>query len=235
MDIGSFLGLKWPGRSVYQSPSSIAEVKEGVDLYLYSPSGPVQEWTLLLLPDVSQYFLLSEIPIPVRKNPQQIARLYMIRSPKQCGCLHQGLCNDLISTTVPDINYMWQSVYSDSMCSTFQSIVDSRRITVCATQFLLVPIFMMMMCARGFILWIINVGLVIYLGVATTNKLTKKVRRNNYTIFKWQSYHKIYMRCKTTLVIIHVSVHKCTEMPNSTVQTWRSICNNERCGTIQLE
>jgi hypothetical protein len=28
--------------------------------------------------DVSQHCLLSEIPIPVRKNPQQIAGFYMI-------------------------------------------------------------------------------------------------------------------------------------------------------------
>jgi len=42
-----------------------------------------------------------------------------------------------------------------------------------ATEFLLAPIFMMIMCARGFILWIINVGLVIYLGVAAV-RLNKK-------------------------------------------------------------
>jgi hypothetical protein len=34
------------------------------------------------------------------------------------------------------------------------------------TDFLLAPILMMIMCARGFILWIINVGLAICLGVA---------------------------------------------------------------------
>jgi len=42
------------------------------------------------------------------------------------------------------------------------------------TDALLVPIFMMIMCARGFILWIMNVGLAIYLGVAV-RKLCKKV------------------------------------------------------------
>lgn len=41
------------------------------------------------------------------------------------------------------------------------------------TEELLAPIFMMTMCARGFILWIMNVGLVIYLGVAAS-KLNKK-------------------------------------------------------------
>jgi len=41
------------------------------------------------------------------------------------------------------------------------------------TDFLLAAIFMMIMCARGFILWIMNVGLVIYLGVAAS-KLHEK-------------------------------------------------------------
>jgi hypothetical protein len=51
----------------------------------------------------------------------------------------------------------------------------------CGTGYLLAPFFMMVMCARGFILWIMNVGLVIYLGAAA-NKLIKQVRQNNYTI-----------------------------------------------------
>ena len=42
-------------------------------------------------------------------------------------------------------------------------------------KYLLAPIFMMTMCARGFVLWLMNVGLVIYLGAAAT-KLYKKVR-----------------------------------------------------------
>jgi hypothetical protein len=42
------------------------------------------------------------------------------------------------------------------------------------TDVLLAPIFLMTMCARGFVLWIINVSLVIYLGV-TARKLKKKV------------------------------------------------------------
>jgi hypothetical protein len=41
----SFLGVKRPGQGVdYTLPSS-AEVKERVDLYLYSPSGP--SWPVL--------------------------------------------------------------------------------------------------------------------------------------------------------------------------------------------
>jgi hypothetical protein len=33
-----FLGLKWPGREADHSPPSGAEVKECVELYLYSPN-----------------------------------------------------------------------------------------------------------------------------------------------------------------------------------------------------
>jgi hypothetical protein len=37
---GSFLGVKRPGRGVDHPSQSSAEVKERVELYLYSPSGP---------------------------------------------------------------------------------------------------------------------------------------------------------------------------------------------------
>jgi hypothetical protein len=51
------------------------------------------------------------------------------------------------------------------MCSPFQSEINNRPVPFGA-DILLEPAFMMIMCARGFILWIMNVGLVIYLGVA---------------------------------------------------------------------
>jgi hypothetical protein len=37
---GSFIRVKWPGRGVDHPRPSSAEVKERVQLYLYSPSGP---------------------------------------------------------------------------------------------------------------------------------------------------------------------------------------------------
>jgi hypothetical protein len=40
MGTGSFPGVKWPGRGGDHQPLSSAEVKERVELYLYSPSGP---------------------------------------------------------------------------------------------------------------------------------------------------------------------------------------------------
>jgi hypothetical protein len=41
----SFLGVKRPGRGVDHPPPSSARVKERVELYLYSPSGP--SWPIL--------------------------------------------------------------------------------------------------------------------------------------------------------------------------------------------
>ena len=112
----SFLGVKWPGRGVEHPPTSSAEVKEKVELCLYSPSGlswPVLGWTLHLLPDVSKYCVLSEEPIAVRKNTQQSVGIYMIWGPEQWGRLRPGFCKDFISATVQDITYPWQSVCSD--------------------------------------------------------------------------------------------------------------------------
>jgi hypothetical protein len=40
MGTGSFPGVKRPGRGVDHPPPSCVEVKEGVELYLCSPSGP---------------------------------------------------------------------------------------------------------------------------------------------------------------------------------------------------
>jgi len=41
MGIGSFPGVKRPGRGVDHPPTSSTEVKEKVEVYLYSPSGPL--------------------------------------------------------------------------------------------------------------------------------------------------------------------------------------------------
>jgi len=45
MDTESFPGVKQPGRGVDHPTPSSAEVKERVELYLYSPSGP--SWPVL--------------------------------------------------------------------------------------------------------------------------------------------------------------------------------------------
>jgi hypothetical protein len=69
------------------------------------------------------------------------------------------------------------------MCSTFQINLDNEDHLFYTRDRLLAPIFMMIMCARGLILWIINVGLLISLGVVV-NKLNKQVRQHNYTTFR---------------------------------------------------
>jgi len=45
MGKGSLPEVKWPGRGVDHPHPSSAEVKERVELYLYSPSGP--SWALV--------------------------------------------------------------------------------------------------------------------------------------------------------------------------------------------
>jgi len=45
MGTESFTGVKWPERGVDHPPPSNAKVKERIELYLYSPSGP--SWTAL--------------------------------------------------------------------------------------------------------------------------------------------------------------------------------------------
>jgi len=52
MGTGSFPGIKWPGHGIDHQIQSNATVKERVELYLYSPSGPswsVRGWTIPLL------------------------------------------------------------------------------------------------------------------------------------------------------------------------------------------
>jgi hypothetical protein len=44
-DTGSFLGVKRPGRGINHQPPSSTEVKERVELYLYSLAGP--SWPVL--------------------------------------------------------------------------------------------------------------------------------------------------------------------------------------------
>jgi hypothetical protein len=66
MGTGSFPGLKWLRRGIDHPPPSNAEVKERVELYLYSPSGPsrpVLGWTLPFY-DVLELELVIMLIIP---------------------------------------------------------------------------------------------------------------------------------------------------------------------------
>jgi hypothetical protein len=63
MSTGSFPGIKRPGRCFGHQPPSSAEVKESVELHLYSPSGPswaVLGWTLV-------YFYYKSTLQPVQR------------------------------------------------------------------------------------------------------------------------------------------------------------------------
>ena len=58
MSTGSFPGVKWPGLGVDHPPAYSAEVKERVELYLYSTSGP--SWP----------FLGRNLPLCVSRNSE---------------------------------------------------------------------------------------------------------------------------------------------------------------------
>jgi hypothetical protein len=65
MDTRSFQGLKQPGHGIDHPPPSSAKVKERVELYLYSPSGPswpVLGWTFYL------FLYLYQIQSPWRQR-----------------------------------------------------------------------------------------------------------------------------------------------------------------------
>jgi len=81
---GSFPGVKRPRRGVDHPPTSSVEVKEGVELYLYSPSGPswpVLGWTLLLpLCKISYYQNYLTVPL----SSQWPTRKYSLLSTQMC-------------------------------------------------------------------------------------------------------------------------------------------------------
>jgi hypothetical protein len=71
MGIGSFPGAKRPERGVDHPPPSSAEVKERVELFLYSPSGP--SWPVLgrILPFiyVNKYSFNNELNVVAQRAP----------------------------------------------------------------------------------------------------------------------------------------------------------------------
>ena len=69
MDTGSFPGVKWAGPGVDHPPTSRAEVKETVQLSLYSPSGPSRPVTRGTLP-----FWVCNLVSHIKKRTQ--ARIF---------------------------------------------------------------------------------------------------------------------------------------------------------------
>jgi hypothetical protein len=72
MGTGSFPWVKRPGRGVEPSPPSSAEVRERVELYIYSPSGP--SWPVLGWP--------LPLPLPFRKVTINIGTFKKLPSDK---------------------------------------------------------------------------------------------------------------------------------------------------------
>jgi len=66
MGTGSFPEVKQPGRGVNHLPSSSADVKGRVELYLYSPSGP------------SWQFIESILPFTITKKTASMIIMMMI-------------------------------------------------------------------------------------------------------------------------------------------------------------
>jgi hypothetical protein len=71
MGPGSFPGVKWSGRGFNHPPPSSAEVKEGVDLYFYSPSGPLWQvigWTFMSVVVVVVVVVAAAVVVVVVKH-----------------------------------------------------------------------------------------------------------------------------------------------------------------------
>jgi hypothetical protein len=68
MGTGSFPGVKRPGRGVDHPPPSSAEVKERIELHLYSPSGP--SWPVLE----------ATLPLQVISDNGKVAYLFLLTS-----------------------------------------------------------------------------------------------------------------------------------------------------------
>jgi ABC-type sugar transport system permease subunit len=87
----SFPGVKRPGRGVYHPPLSSAEVKERVELYLYSPAGsswPVLGWTL---PFTFTYYNLQTVAdqmLAIRLTRQLRWHRWMNTVPRHSNTLY---------------------------------------------------------------------------------------------------------------------------------------------------
>ena len=94
MSTGPFTGVKRPGRVVDHPPPSSAEVKEIVELYLYSPSGP--SW-----PDIGWNLPLSFTFMEVYTRMFLINQFLVVSAqynPARCMIAVCFLRNDPLST-----------------------------------------------------------------------------------------------------------------------------------------
>jgi len=88
---GSFLGVKWLGHGIDRPPPSSAEVKESVELYLYSP-----HWTFMACSRVTFTFYTMCF-YPTSMKCQGYRKSIVILLPPQC--LH-GLLQGTVYRTL---------------------------------------------------------------------------------------------------------------------------------------
>jgi hypothetical protein len=98
-DTGSFPGIEWPGRVRNHSPPSSGEVKERVELYLYSQSGsswPVLGESLLFVRLFSNMYTCCSLF--VKTQGQQLGLKFVKKYFSYCmmlggSCMRQaGMC-----------------------------------------------------------------------------------------------------------------------------------------------
>ena len=100
MGTGSFPGVKRPGRGIDHPPQSRAELKERVELYLYSLSGrswSVLGWTLpsLLPSSKSQKHVKLEVENDENKLWKCIPNFrftVLLKPSKSCACVRVCVC-----------------------------------------------------------------------------------------------------------------------------------------------
>jgi hypothetical protein len=94
--IGSFLGVKWPGRGAHHPPPFSTEVKERVELYIYSPSGPSWTFTRGTSPFFKIYLFVLFIifALPRASRPEMLVR----RETKHDPVVEPGNVHFVLST-----------------------------------------------------------------------------------------------------------------------------------------
>jgi len=133
MGTGSFPGVKRPGRGVNHPSQPSAEVKERVELHLYSPSGPswpVIGWTLpfLFLPQqhdwlykrfTRTYTRVIQISSLVSKSPTTspgptLSTVPLAHTPPSPGVIRQGREADHSPIVSAEVKNEWKYTFTPS-------------------------------------------------------------------------------------------------------------------------
>jgi hypothetical protein len=109
----SFPGVKRPGRGVDHPPSSSARVKERVELYFYSPSGP--SWPVLgrTLPFTFTLYTHTHTHTHTKSNPD-ISSLFVRRSLwryiEGSGKWKYCMIGNFSSQTIMEAKWWWRYI-----------------------------------------------------------------------------------------------------------------------------